>query len=150
MTATSSEVTTTTLTTKYICFTLSPDADGLTPSTTCRRRRDAYWYHANIEPLLYVVYGDDGEQHNIHPSPIIRFQSTALPEFRIHSGPSSSKKESAAEPMILKQTHQLLQPSFEKTPDDNRIAQPIFFGGLNSIISSVVLNIVISFYFIPI
>jgi hypothetical protein len=93
---------------------------------------------------LYVVYGDDGEQYSIQPSPVIRFESTALPEFRANSPVLSASKKTSPTPLIL-QTQQQLQPSFEKTPDNIRIAQPIYFGGLSSIISSVVSNIVKNF-----
>ena len=138
-------MTTSVFTTKKICFSLSDAADGNTPApaVTCRKRRDANWYHANVEPLLYVVYGDDGEQYNIHPSPVLRFEQTALPEFRANSPPAvmSASKKVPATPVIVQQ-HQHLQPSFEKTPENIRIAQPIYFGGLSSIISSVVSNIV--------
>ena len=130
-------MTTSSVTTKYICFTLSTVDGGPTPSATCRRKRNADWYHANNEPLLYVVYGDDGEQYTIKPSPVIRFQPTALPEFRANNIPAPSKSSSS----VILQHHQL-QPSFEKTPDNIRVAQPIYFGGLSSIISSVVSNIV--------
>ena len=51
-------------------------------------------------------------------------QPTALPEYRVNSPPASV-------------THQL-EPSFEKTPDNIRVAQPIYFNGLSSIISAVV------------
>ena len=60
-----------------------------------------------------------------------RFQATALPEYRVNSPVIASDKTVLA--------HQL-EPSFEKTPDNIRVAQPIYFSGLSSIISSVVNN----------
>ena len=68
-----------------------------------------------------------------------RLQATALPEYRVNS-PVMVGSKPIAGPSGIQQQHHELESSFEKTPDNIRVAQPIYFNGLSSLISSVVNN----------
>lgn len=65
-----------------------------------------------------------------------RLQTSAMPEYR---GKKPSTMLASSKPNISLKSHQL-EPSFEKTPDNIRVAQPVYFNGLTSVISSVVNN----------
>ena len=58
-----------------------------------------------------------------------------MPEYRV----KKPSKLAPSKPKVPLKSPQL-EPSFEKTPDNIRVAQPVYFNGLTSVISSVVNN----------
>ena len=64
-----------------------------------------------------------------------RLQTTSIPEYRV----KKPSKLAPSKPKVPLKSPQL-EPSFEKTPDNIRVAQPVYFNGLTSVISSVVNN----------
>lgn len=141
-TTTLSSASTTVITTKKTCavlgsFTTShtllpPTISTLSvaPAATCRRRRQ-YWNHPIF---LGIRHEDDTHMQYIRlsPSQVVKFEPTMLPQFRNTNNPSIN---------LIKESPADIQPSFEKDPDNVRVAQPVFGASLNSIISSIVSNI---------
>ncbi len=83
ITTTVSKALTTTLSTGVLCVKLSTSGT-LTPSAACGRRRRNWNERRGEEPMLYVLYGDDGEDiefvkpDQIQPSKVNRYIRLSL------------------------------------------------------------------------
>ncbi|XP_057376610.1 uncharacterized protein LOC130697829 [Daphnia carinata] len=145
-TTTISSVTTTVITTKKTCGVLA-SVDGGTvnpgaittfttvPGAACSRRKRQYW----DEPVFIALKEDDSshlQYYRLSPSQVLSFEPTMLPQFRnTHHNPSIA---------LVKESPSAIAPSFGKSNENVRVASPIFGGGINSLISSIVSGILIT------
>ncbi|KZS16799.1 Uncharacterized protein APZ42_017412 [Daphnia magna] len=125
VTTTVSSVLTSTVSTSRFCMKLS-SSGSLIPSTQCARNlRNG---RQDDEPMLYVLYGENGEDFEfvrpdqINPAKIHSVEATELAQFR---------DGTPVEPAI--------ESSLETDDPDNgvRVAQPIYFAALASLLSNI-------------
>ncbi|XP_057376612.1 uncharacterized protein LOC130697832 [Daphnia carinata] len=125
VTTTVSSVLTSTVSTSKLCMKLSTSG-SLTPSSQCARNlRNG---RQDDEPMLYVLYGENGEDFEfvrpdqINPAKVHRVEATELVQFR---------DGTPAEPAI--------ESSLETDDRDNgvRVAQPVYFAALASLLSNI-------------
>uniref|UniRef100_A0A0P6ETH2 Uncharacterized protein n=1 Tax=Daphnia magna TaxID=35525 RepID=A0A0P6ETH2_9CRUS len=140
-TTTVSSVLMTTVTTKKTCGilasvngTVNPGNNtGFTnaPTSACNRRKRQYW----DEPVFVALKEDDNpslQYFRLSPSQVLSFEPTMLPQFRNTHNPSIA---------LVKESPSAIAPSFGKSHENVRVASPIFGGGINSLISSIVSGI---------
>lgn len=78
VTITVPSVLTSTVSTSLYCMKLSTSG-SLIPSTQCARKRDLRISHQDDEPMLYILYGEDGEDiefvraNQIQPAKVHRY-----------------------------------------------------------------------------
>ncbi|KAI9563623.1 hypothetical protein GHT06_011087 [Daphnia sinensis] len=144
-TTTISSVTTTVVTTKKTCGILASvsagtvNPGGITtfttaPAAVCSRRKRQYW----DEPVFVALKDDDSpnlQYYRLSPTQVLSFEPTMLPQFRNTHNPSIA---------LVKESPSAIAPSFGKSSENVRIASPIFGGGINSLISSIVSGILIT------
>ncbi|XP_057376611.2 uncharacterized protein LOC130697831 [Daphnia carinata] len=143
-TTTISSVLMTTVTTKKTCGVLASTNGTVNPGdnvdfttapvAACSRRKRQYW----DEPVFIALKEDDNpslQYFRLSPSQVLSFEPTMLPQFRNTYNPSIE---------LVKESPSALAPSFEKSHEDVRIASPLFGGGINSLISSIVSGILIT------
>ncbi|KAI9563622.1 hypothetical protein GHT06_011086 [Daphnia sinensis] len=125
-TTTISSVLMTTITTKKTCGYLAYRL--CQRNTPCSRRKRQYW----DRPVFVALKEDDNpslQYFRLNPSQVLSFEPTMLPQFRNNHNPSIA---------LLKESTSAIAPSFGKSSENVRVAKPVFGGGINSLISSIV------------